>query len=110
MRSPPQRGAVGEPIECSSDRATTFACDFPPVVFLASDPRQCSPDAIVARDGKLREVVENRGTYVRRRKAKPGRRSPAKGMPVSTLTVSFRTEIGEEWVRKSGPRSHRNAI
>src|SRR5258708_35874233 len=96
MRSPPQRGAVGEPIECSSDRATTFACDFPPVVFLASDPRQCSPDAIVERDGKLREVVENRSTYVSRRKAKPVGRSPADGMPVSTLTVSVRTDSGVE--------------
>src|SRR6267378_8105528 len=59
MRSPPRRGMVEQPIECWSDKATTFACDFPPLVFLSFNPRRGNPDAILKHDRKFEEVVEN---------------------------------------------------
>src|SRR6266849_9033843 len=45
MRPPPRRGVVGQLIEHCSNRATTFACYFLPVVLLATDPRRCTPVA-----------------------------------------------------------------
>src|SRR5216683_8277706 len=63
MRSPPRRRVVQPQIECSSDRSTTFACDFPREVFLASGPRRCSLDATVKSEREFQEVVENRGTW-----------------------------------------------
>src|SRR5713226_5068071 len=60
-RSPHQRGAVGQPVECCSDRATTFACHFLLAVFLATDPRRCTPVATVKSEQEFQEVVE-RGT------------------------------------------------
>src|ERR1700687_4796428 len=60
MHSPPQRRVVQPQIECSSDRSTTFSCDFPQVVFLASDTRRCSRDATVKSAREFSEVVENK--------------------------------------------------
>src|SRR5258708_39191178 len=68
MRSPPPRGTVKQLIECCSDRATTFACDFPPVDFLASESRHGNPNATLEPDRKFDQVVENRGAYGRRKK------------------------------------------
>src|SRR5882724_3385271 len=52
LRSPPRRRLVQPQIRWSSDRSTTFACDFPPVDFLSSDPRGGNPDATWQRDRK----------------------------------------------------------
>src|SRR6266849_3220071 len=60
MRLPPQREVAGQPIECCSDRSTTFACDSPPVVFLASYPGRCSPHATVKSEREFQEVIENK--------------------------------------------------
>src|SRR6266849_6149897 len=59
-RSPPQRGVAGQPIECCSDWSITFACDSPPVVFLASYPGRCSPHATVKSERDFQEVIENK--------------------------------------------------
>src|SRR5258708_4194045 len=61
MRSPPQRGMAGQPIECCSGSSTTLACDIPPAVLLASDPGRCSLDATMKIERELQEVIENRG-------------------------------------------------
>src|SRR6266849_305187 len=59
MRSPPQRKGVQSQIECSSTRSTTFAYDFPRIVFLASDTKRCSLDTTVKGEREFPEVVEN---------------------------------------------------
>src|SRR5260370_36136908 len=58
LRSPPQRRGVQSPIECSSSTSTIFAYDFPRIVLLASDTRQCSLDAIVKSEREFPEVIE----------------------------------------------------
>src|SRR5260370_32931281 len=60
MRLPPQREVAGQPIECCSDRSTTFACDSPPVVFLASYPGRCSPNATLRSGREFKEGIENK--------------------------------------------------
>src|SRR6266446_2671299 len=60
MRSPPQRGMAGQPLKCCSGSLTTFSCDIPPAVLLASNPEGCSLDATVKGERELQEVVENR--------------------------------------------------
>src|ERR1700674_2797917 len=90
MRSPLQRRVVQLQIECSSDRSETFACDFPQVVFLASDTRRCSRDATLKSEREFPEVVENKdpqedGSEIRREGR--GAKSPANWMIVNTLTT-----------------------
>src|SRR5713226_8560707 len=63
MRWLRQRRVVEQPVECYSNRATTFARDFPPVFCLASEPKRCSRDATVKSQREFQEVVENRGTW-----------------------------------------------
>src|SRR5580704_1200646 len=48
-RSLHPRGVLGQP-ECSRDRTTIFACHFLLAVFLATNPRRCSPVAKVKRE------------------------------------------------------------
>src|SRR5260370_40674427 len=62
MRSPPQRGMAGQPIECCSGNSKTFACDYlGSSSYFRSCPVRCSPDATVKRKREFQEVVENRG-------------------------------------------------
>src|ERR1700723_2068502 len=59
-RSPLRRRAVQKQIGCSSDRSEAFACDFPQVDFVASDPTGCRLDAIAKSELESREVLENK--------------------------------------------------
>src|SRR5580700_7242311 len=90
LRSPPQQKAVLQQIECRSDRSKIFACDFPPVVVIASDPRQCSPAATVRSGLESRELFEKKAlremSWKLKRKAR-GAKSPAPWTIVNTLTT-----------------------
>src|SRR5580698_9012815 len=60
LPSPPLQRAVLQQIERWSDRSKIFACEFPPVVVIASDPRHCSPAATVRSAWEFLELFENK--------------------------------------------------
>src|ERR1700682_3340485 len=48
MRSSPQQGVVQRPIEYCSDKSATFACYFPPIVFVNRSLLFCRPWGIAS--------------------------------------------------------------